>query len=131
MCLFAIGIEHPLDITVQRLHDPNPSHHRVAAAAANTEAVWGWTTFVLEFMRTQVSRRRKEILQLQRAGISTASAELLLTRECWRRSKGFAPIGTDSRRKRAVQLRGACLAAGAGDGRAVELVRAPRGTRHG
>ena len=34
MCLFAIGIEHPLDITVQRLHDANPRHHRVAAAAA-------------------------------------------------------------------------------------------------
>jgi hypothetical protein len=31
-------------------------------------------------MRTQVGRQRKEILQLQRAGISTASAELLLTR---------------------------------------------------
>jgi len=34
----------------------------------------------IEFMRTQVSRQRKEILQLQRAGISTSSAELLLTR---------------------------------------------------
>jgi hypothetical protein len=34
----------------------------------------------IEFMRTQVGRQRKEILQLQRAGISTASAELLLTR---------------------------------------------------
>jgi hypothetical protein len=22
MCLFATGIEHPLDVTVQRLHDP-------------------------------------------------------------------------------------------------------------
>jgi hypothetical protein len=27
MCLFAIGIEHPLDVTVQRLHDPDPSQH--------------------------------------------------------------------------------------------------------
>ena len=34
----------------------------------------------VEHMRTQVARQRKEILQLQRAGISTASAELLLTR---------------------------------------------------
>jgi hypothetical protein len=31
-------------------------------------------------MRVQVSRQRKEILQLQRAGISTAAAELLLAR---------------------------------------------------
>jgi hypothetical protein len=34
----------------------------------------------IEHMRVQVTRQRKEILQLQRAGISTASAELLLTR---------------------------------------------------
>jgi hypothetical protein len=34
----------------------------------------------IEHMRVQVSRQRKEILQLQRAGISTASAELLLGR---------------------------------------------------
>jgi hypothetical protein len=34
----------------------------------------------IERMRVQVSRQRKEILQLQRAGISTASAELLLQR---------------------------------------------------
>ena len=31
-------------------------------------------------MRVQVSRQRKEILQLQRAGISTVSAEMLLAR---------------------------------------------------
>ncbi|WP_275186430.1 hypothetical protein [Bradyrhizobium sp. CSA112] len=31
-------------------------------------------------MRAHVGRQRKEILLLQRAGISTASAELLLTR---------------------------------------------------
>jgi len=31
-------------------------------------------------MRVQVGRQRKEILQLQRAGIATASAELLLQR---------------------------------------------------
>lgn len=34
----------------------------------------------IEFMRVQVGRLRKEILQLQRAGISTASAESLLQR---------------------------------------------------
>jgi hypothetical protein len=34
----------------------------------------------IEHMRVQVGRQRKEILQLQRAGISTASAELLLER---------------------------------------------------
>ena len=34
----------------------------------------------IEHMRVQVGRQRKEILQLQRAGISTASAELLLLR---------------------------------------------------
>ncbi len=34
----------------------------------------------IERMRVQVQRQRKEILQLQRAGISTASAELLLGR---------------------------------------------------
>jgi hypothetical protein len=34
----------------------------------------------IERMRAQVGRQRKEILQLQRAGIGTASAELLLGR---------------------------------------------------
>lgn len=34
----------------------------------------------IERMRTQVGRQRKEILQLQRAGMSTASAETLLGR---------------------------------------------------
>jgi hypothetical protein len=34
----------------------------------------------IERMRTQISRQRKEILQLQRAGIGTASAESLLSR---------------------------------------------------
>ena len=34
----------------------------------------------VERMRVQVGRQRREILQLQRAGISTASAELLLAR---------------------------------------------------
>ena len=34
----------------------------------------------IEHMRAQVGRQRKEILQLQRAGLSTAAAELLLGR---------------------------------------------------
>ena len=34
----------------------------------------------IEHMRSQISRQRKEILQLQRAAISTVSAEALLTR---------------------------------------------------
>jgi hypothetical protein len=34
----------------------------------------------IEHMRIQSQRQRREILQLQRAGISTASAEVLLAR---------------------------------------------------
>ena len=34
----------------------------------------------IERMRSQVGRQRKEILQLQRAGVATASAEALLQR---------------------------------------------------
>ncbi len=34
----------------------------------------------IAFMRVQVSRQRREALQLQRAGISTVSAEALLQR---------------------------------------------------
>ena len=34
----------------------------------------------IEHMRNQVAKQRREILSLQRAGISTASAELLLER---------------------------------------------------
>lgn len=34
----------------------------------------------IEHMRSQIGRQRKEILQLQRASISTASAEALLAR---------------------------------------------------
>ena len=34
----------------------------------------------IAFMRLQVARQRKELLQLQRAGISIASAEALLQR---------------------------------------------------
>jgi hypothetical protein len=34
----------------------------------------------IEHMRVQVGRQRKEMLQLQRAGVSTAAAEALLQR---------------------------------------------------
>jgi hypothetical protein len=34
----------------------------------------------IEYMRAQVGRQRREMLKLQRAGISTASAEALLQR---------------------------------------------------
>jgi hypothetical protein len=34
----------------------------------------------IEYMRVQVGRQRKDILKLQRAGISTAAAEILLQR---------------------------------------------------
>jgi hypothetical protein len=34
----------------------------------------------IEHMRSQVAKQRKEILSLQRAGVSTAPAELLLER---------------------------------------------------
>ena len=47
----------------------------------------------IEHMRVQVGRQRKEILQLQRAGITTAPAELLLS-ECSTRSTASAPSGT-------------------------------------
>ena len=40
----------------------------------------GFVRNEIERMRTQVGRQRKEILQLQRAGVSTDSAETLLER---------------------------------------------------
>ncbi|MEH2608751.1 hypothetical protein V1293_001040 [Bradyrhizobium sp. AZCC 1693] len=47
----------------------------------------------IEHMRVQVGRQRKEILHLQRAGISTASVELLLGRMLGR-STAFVTSGT-------------------------------------
>ncbi len=40
----------------------------------------GFVRTEIERMRVQVGRQRREILQLQKAGISTASAEALLQR---------------------------------------------------
>ena len=37
MGIFALEIEHPLDMTVQRSHDPNPRHHRRTAAATKQQ----------------------------------------------------------------------------------------------
>jgi hypothetical protein len=60
----------------------------------------GYIRREIERMRVQVGRQRKEILQLQRAGISTASAELLLG-GCIPKSTPFARSGTGSRKSRA------------------------------
>jgi hypothetical protein len=48
----------------------------------------------IEHMRVQVLRQRREILQLQRAGISTAAAEL---EGCTPRSTTFVLSGSGSR----------------------------------
>jgi hypothetical protein len=42
---------------------------------------------------------------------------------CWRGSRAFVTSGTGSRKSRAVRRRGACLAAGVGDARTIEMVR--------
>jgi hypothetical protein len=74
----------------------------------------------IEHMRVQVGRQRREILQLQRAGISTASAELLLGR--MHAKIDLVLSGSGSRRSRAARRKGACLAAGVGDGGACQTV---------
>jgi hypothetical protein len=63
----------------------------------------------IEHMRTQVGRQRGEIRQLQRAGISTASAEALLERMlnktdalCAERDKLKCELPTPSKGKRWV-----------------------------
>ena len=35
--IFAFGIKDPFDMTVQRLHNPDPRHHRWPAAAAKQQ----------------------------------------------------------------------------------------------
>ena len=37
MMIFAIGIEHPFDVTVQRPHDADPGQHRGAAGLCNED----------------------------------------------------------------------------------------------
>src|SRR5689334_21927027 len=73
-------------------------------------------------MRVQAGRQRKEILQLQRAGISTASAELLLERML-AKIEGLCAEREGLKADQAARRRGWSLAAGVGDARAVEMVR--------
>ena len=56
---FTIGIEHPLHVTVQRLHDPDPRHNRVSAAAAQHQDLdrrlpFGQIGFLLRQLRDVV-----------------------------------------------------------------------------
>jgi hypothetical protein len=55
----------------------------------------------IEHMRAQVGRQRKEILQLQRAGISTVLS--FYCSGCSRKSTAFALNGTGSRRSGMVR----------------------------
>ena len=76
----------------------------------------------IERIRVQVGRQRREILQLQRGGISSASAELLLGRmlakiEC------LCAERDRLKKEEGGQRRVACLAAGVGDARTIETVR--------
>lgn len=70
----------------------------------------------IEHMRVQVGRRRKEILQLQRAGISTASAELLLQRML-AKIEGLCDERDRLKKEEGGPPKGAFLAAGVGDDR--------------
>jgi hypothetical protein len=53
----------------------------------------GFVRSEIERARVQVGRQRREILQLQKAGISTVAAEALL-HECSTRSTRFARSAT-------------------------------------
>jgi hypothetical protein len=78
---------------------------------------------MMAFRMKVESALRPQILQLQRAGIPTAAAELLLGRiGCRQRSRAFVMSETGSRRRRAVLRRGECLAGGASDERTIEMV---------
>jgi hypothetical protein len=80
-----------------------------AAAVANVDAMGlDHVRSEIEHMRAQVGRQRKEILQLQRAGISTASAGLLLQRPL-AKMDAFVTSGTGSRRRRAVPEKASVL----------------------
>jgi hypothetical protein len=75
----------------------------------------------IERMRGQVHRQRKEILQLQRAGISTASAELLLARMHTK----IDGLCAERERLKASSSSGP-KAAGVGDAGAAQMVRRQR-----
>jgi hypothetical protein len=66
----------------------------------------GYIRNEIERMRAQAGRQRKEILQLQRAGLSTAGAEALLERMlvkidalCIERDRLKAPLSSPPMRK--------------------------------
>ena len=75
----------------------------------------------IEHMRVQVGKQRKQILQLQRAGIS-ASAELLLTRMLAKIDDLCAERGR-LKKEEGGPTKGASLAGGVGDGRTIEMAR--------
>ena len=80
----------------------------------------------IERMRVQVGRQRKEILQLQRAGIGTASAELLLGR-MQAKIEGLCDERDRLKKEEGDPTKGRVLAAGVGDERTIEMVRRERG----
>ncbi|WP_245321643.1 hypothetical protein [Bradyrhizobium sp. LTSPM299] len=69
----------------------------------------------IERMRVQVGRQRKEILTLERAGIPTASASLLLGDGCLRKSTACVPYVTGSRKTSRAQRPGRLWEVGAGE----------------
>ena len=73
----------------------------------------------IEHMRIQVGRQRKEILQLQRAGIATASAELLLQRML-AKIDDLCAERDRLKKEQGGRRKGACLAAGVGDARTLK-----------
>jgi len=75
----------------------------------------------IEHMRVQLGRQRKEILQLQRAGISTASADLLLER-MQAKIEGLCDERDRLKKEQDGPMKVASLAAGAGNARATEMV---------
>src|SRR6476646_5609383 len=76
----------------------------------------------IEHMRIQVVRQRKEILQLHRAGIGRASAELLL-QIMLAKIDDLCAERERLKSKQGGPTRGACLVAGVGEGQSIELVR--------
>jgi len=76
----------------------------------------------IERMRVQVSRQPKEILQLQRSGISTASAVLLVRMHA--KIDQLRSSANGSRRSRRQSPRSSAV--GAGNARAAQMVRRER-----
>jgi hypothetical protein len=76
----------------------------------------------IEHMRVQVGRQRKEILQLQRAGIRTAAAELLLQRML-AKIEGLCDQRDRLKKEQGGPTKGRVLGGRSGDGRAAQMVR--------